>query len=429
MSNKGLRCFELKPLDRFSSFLCIIVLIAFFITAMGCGGSGSQSAAPSSGDPNPTATPSPSPTPVPSPSPSPSPSPTPTPAPALTNIIVVVMQNRSFDHLFGTFPGVNGIQPGELGFTQTDAAGNSISAFLDTNTAIADMPHLRGNLTADWNKGLMDKFAFNGGDDAMGHYDNTTAGVDLLWGWAQQYALADNFFPSAMGDAPSNQLYLIAAGDDDFSFSIQPFYGPCNTLTTTPAPYTFPHVGDQLQAKGLTWSWYQENYGDCAHYVPQENPFQFFTSSQNGPNLKDLTAFTTDLNAGKLPNVSFVQPGPAHSTHPAVGLPISSGLNWLNTFILQIQNSPVWPTSAIVVIWDSSGGLWDHVAPPQTLDSQGFGPRVPMLVISPIAKKNYISHVQMDDVSILRFIQENFGLAPLNARNQLSNDLSDMMLP
>jgi len=340
------------------------------------------------------------------------------------------MQNRSFDHLFGTFPGANGIQPGEPGFTQTDAAGNSVSAFLDSNLAIADMPHLRGNLTSDWDNGLMDKFAFNGGDDAMGHYDNTTPGVDLLWSWAQQFALGDNFFPSAMGDAPSNQLYLIAASDNNFSFSIQPFYGPCNTQTTTPAPYTFPHVGDQLAAKGLTWSWYHEDYGLCGHYTPQENPFQFFTSSQNSASLKDLTAFTTDLSAGNLPNVSFVQPGAQHSTHPATGVSIASGLDWLDSFIRQVQSSPVWPTSAIIVIWDSSGGFWDHVPPPQgTLDNQGFGPRVPMLVISPFAKKGYISHVQMDDVSILRFIQENFGLASLNTRNGLSNDLSDMILP
>ena len=290
------------------------------------------------------------------------------------------------------------------------------------------MPHLRGNLIADWDNGLMDKFAFNSGDDAMGHYDNTTAGVNLLWSWAQQYALADNFFPSAMGDAPSNQLYLIAASDNDFSFSIQPFYGPCNTLTTTNTPYTFPHVGDQLEGRGFTWSWYHESYGDCTHYTPQENPFQFFTSSHASPNLKDLTAFTTDLSAGKLPNVSFVQPGALHSNHPATGVSISSGLTWLDGFIRQIQASPVWPTSAIVVIWDSSGGFWDHVPPPQNIDSQGFGPRVPMLLISPFAKKGFISHVQMDDVSILRFIQQNFGLAPLNTRNELSNDLSDMLL-
>jgi phospholipase C len=417
----------LKPLDQFSS-ACILALFFILLFLIGCGGSGSSGAIASTGIPAATPSPTPAATPVPTPSPTPTPAPVPSPTPVFTNIVVIVMQNRSFDHLFGTFPGANGIKAGEPGFTQTDAGGNSVSAFFQTNLAIADMPHLRGNLIKDWDNGLMDQFAFNSGDNAMGYYDNTTSGVDLLWSWAQQYALADNFYPSAMGDAPSNQLYLIAASDNNFSFSIQPFYGPCNTLTTTKAPYTYPHIGDQLDGAGLTWSWYHENYGDCTHYVPQENPFQFFTSSHASPSIKDLTAFATDLAAGKLPNVSFVQPGAAHSTHPATGVSITNGLQWLDGFIRQIQAAPIWPRTAIVVIWDSSGGLWDHVPPPQNVDSQGFGPRVPMLVISPFAKKGYISHVQMDDVSILRFIQENFGLAPLNTRNQLSNDLSDMML-
>ena len=74
---------------------------------------------------------------------------------------------------------------------------------------------------------------------------------------------------------------------------------------------------------------------------------------------------------------------------------------------------------------DSSGGWWDHVPPPQ-VDAQGYGPHVPMLVISPFAKKNYISQVQMDNVSILKFVQSTFGLPALNARNQLGNDLSNM---
>jgi phospholipase C len=344
---------------------------------------------------------------------------------AIKHFIVVVMQNRSFDHLFGTFPGVNGAVPGVPGFSQVNATGNSVSPFFQTNVGIADMPHLRGNLMSDWNNGLMDRFAYNSGDDAMGYYDETTQGVDLLWNWARQYALADNFFASAMGDAPSNQLYLVAASDNDFSFSVQPFYGPCNTLTTTKAPYTFAHIGDQLAGKGLTWAWYQESYGDCAHYIPQENPFQFFTDAHASGNIRDLTAFTTDLNAGRLPTVSYVEPGPLHSTHPASGYAITHGLQWLDSFIRQIQASPVWPGTAIIVIWDSSGGLWDHVPPPQ-VDSQGLGPRVPMLVVSPFARKGYVSHVQMDDVSILKFIQESLGLPPLNARNKSSNDISDM---
>lgn len=355
-------------------------------------------------------------------------SPSPTPR-ALTvpikNVIVVIMQNRSFDHLFGAFPGANGIRPGVPGFTQTDASGAVVTPQLLTDTATADLPHSRGDFVRVWDSGAMDKYAFYNGKTSMGHYDNTTPGISTLWNWAQQFALADNFFPSVMGDAPSNQLYLVAADDNNTPASIQPFFPPCNVNVTASAGYTFPHVGDQLTTKGLTWAWYQESLGACGSYVPQENPFQFFTDSHASSNVRDYSKFSADLAAGKLPTVSFVQPGPTHSMHPALGVSATNGVTWLDGFIRQVQANPVWSSTAIIVIWDSSGGWWDHVPPPQQ-DGQGYGPRVPMLLISPFAKKNYISHVQMDDVSILRFIQTTFGLPALNARNQLGNDLSDM---
>lgn len=357
-------------------------------------------------------------------------SPTPTPSPTnqgvpIKNVIVVIMQNRSFDHLFGTFPGANGIRPGVPGFTQTDANGATVTPQLLTNLAVGDLPHSRGDFIRVWNSGAMDKYAFYNGQVSMGHYDNTSTGMSTLWNWAQQFALADNFFPSVMGDAPSNQLYMVSADDNNNPNSIQPFFPPCNTLTTAKAGYTYPHVGDQLTAKGLTWAWYQESLGVCSSYVPQENPFQFFTDSHDSPNVRDLSRFTADLAAGKLATVTFVQPGPAHSMHPATGVSITNGITWLDGFIRQIQANPIWSNVAIIVVWDSSGGWWDHVPPPQ-VDAQGLGPRVPMLAISPFAKKNYISHQQLDDVSILKFIQSTFGLPPLNARNQLGNDLSDM---
>lgn len=356
-----------------------------------------------------------------------SPSPTPTPvtqAQQVKNVIVVIMQNRSFDHLFGTFPGANGIQPGVPGFSQKDATGATVTPQLLTATSTPDLPHLRNDFLRVWDKGAMDKYAFFNGDVSMGHYDNTNPDMAVLWNWAQQFALADNFFPSVMADAPTNQLYLVAAADNNTPTSIDPFFPPCNTDVAATAGYTFQHVGDQLAAKGLTWAWYQENLNVCGQYVAQENPFQFFTDSHNSTSVRDFSKFAADLTSTSPPTVSFVQPGPTHSMHPGGG-PIGDGITWLDTFIRNVQASPIWPNAAIVVIWDSSGGWWDHVPPPQ-VDSQGYGPRVPMLVISPLAKKNYISHVQMDDVSILKFIQNTFGLAPLNARNQLGNDISDM---
>jgi phospholipase C len=357
-----------------------------------------------------------------------SPSPTPTPvtqAGTIKNVVVVIMQNRSFDHLFGTFPGANGIQPGVPGFTQNTSTGATVTPQLLTSTSTPDLPHSRNDFLRVSNMGGMDKYAFFNGVTSMGHYDNTTPGMSTLWTWAQQFALADNFFPSVMGDAPSNQLYLVAADDNSNPGTFQPFFPPCNPPVTASAGYTFSHVGDQLATKGLTWAWYQENLGICGAYVSQENPFQFFTDAHASPNIRDLTKFTSDLASGSLPTVSFVQPGPPHSMHPATGVPIANGITWLDGFIHQIQANPVWSNTAVVVIWDSSGGWWDHVPPPQ-VDAQGNGVRVPMLVISPFAKKNYISHVQMDDVSILKFIQSTFGLPALNARNQLGSDLTDM---
>lgn len=355
------------------------------------------------------------------------PTPTPTPvtqAAVIKNVVVVIMQNRSFDHLFGTFPGANGIQPGVPGFTQTTSTGATVTPQLLTSVSTPDLPHARSDFLRVWDNGLMDKYAFFNGVTSMGHYDNTTPGISTLWSWAQQFALADNFFPSVMGDAPTNQLLLVAADDNNDPGTLQPFFPPCNTEVKASAGYTFSHVGDQLATKGLTWGWYAEDLNNCSFYVPQENPFQFFTDSHSSTSIKDFSHFATDLSSGTLPAVSYIQPAPGHSMHPGSGS-VANGITWLDGFIKQIQGSPVWANAAIIVIWDSSGGWWDHVPPPQ-VDAQGYGPRVPMLVISPFAKKNFISHIQMDDVSILRFIQRTFGLPPLNARNQLGNDLNDM---
>jgi phospholipase C len=336
------------------------------------------------------------------------------------------MQNRSFDHLFGTFPGVNGIQPAVPGYSQVDAGGKTVTPMLLTDTAPPDLSHSRSTFLRVWDQGKMDKYAYYNGDIAMGHYDNTTPGMAVLWNWASQFALADNFFASVMSDAPTNQLYLVAATDGDNPSELQPFYPPCNTEVSARHPYTFPHVGDQMDSAGLTWAWYQENLNQCGHmYIPQENPFQFFADAHSSSHVRDLSQFDEDLGAGKLPALVLMQPSPMHDMHPAAGVPVSAATAWLDGLIKEVQASSVWSSAAIIVIWDSSGGWWDHVPPPQ-VESQGYGARVPMIAISPFAKRGYVSHVQMDDVSILQFIQETFGLPPLNARNRLSNDLSDM---
>src|SRR5262245_41641433 len=117
----------------------------------------------------------------------------------IKHVVVVVMQNNSFDHLFGTFPGANGPKPSDPSFVQNDAQGNPVSPQLLTEIATPDIAHSHAAFVQMVNGGQMNRFAAVNGALAMGFYDNTTAGIDRLWSWAQQFALADNFFASAMG--------------------------------------------------------------------------------------------------------------------------------------------------------------------------------------------------------------------------------------
>lgn len=346
------------------------------------------------------------------------------------HLIVVVMQNHSFDNLFGKFPGdVDGIQPGVPGYTEVDASGASHTPILLTDD-FGDMPHGRNVYLQDYNNGAMDKFIVSEGTaNALGFYDDSNPGVALLWSTTKQFALADKFFASAMATAPANPLFMVASGDNDNPDSVLPNFGPCNTTSnggTIAPPYTFTNVGDQLTTAGVPWGWFQEDFGQCGDYVPQENPFQFFTSTHSSPNVTDYLNFKANLDVDQIPAVSFIQIGPAKDTHPGSGSgSLATGLGWLNTFIQHVQSTPEWSNTAIIVLWDEGGGFWDHVPPPQ-VGSQGYGFRVPMLVISPFAKKGYVSHVVMDDTSVLKFIHWNWGVSSLGGIEDQAGDIRDM---
>ena len=344
---------------------------------------------------------------------------------AVKRIIVVILQNNSFDHLFGTFPGVDGIRPGVAGYSQLDATGNTVTPFLLTNLAPKALPEGRTVYLADIDNGLMDKYAATEGAVSMGYYDNTIAGIDTLWSYAQQYALADNYFQSVIGEAPTNQLYMVAADDNNVVHPVQPAFGPCNLPDKFAQPYNFPHVGDQLTSKSIAWEMFQENYGMCGYMNPLHDPFQYFVDTNNTSHIQDVSQFFAEVQNGTLPAVSFVIPGPGHDFHPAQGASVLVAATWLKNLVQQVQSSPIWSSTAIVITFDTGGGWYDHVPPPQ-VDAQGLGSRVPLLVVSPLAKVGYISHVRMDHVSILKYIQWNWMLPSLNGRNDQSNDIRDM---
>ena len=379
------------------------------------------------------------------------------PRSAVNHVIVVVMQNSSFDHLFGTYPNANGFDPTAASYKQIDQAGNTVQPQLITNLSPPDVNHTRTTYQVAYDSGKMDKYALENGDMSMGYFDNTSIGtandgqqfgVSTLWNYAQQYALADNFFAAAMASEPGNMLYAIASdvgsGADPYGY---PQLDACSAglfqqnqsigATITP-PLTFQNVGDQLSAAKISWTWYHEYFsneqnGTCLHYVPQENAFQYFQTTANSANVQNFTmpAFQSLLAGGTLPSVMWVTPSPGHSMHPGQGN-IANGIEWLDEFIRSVKGSSAWASTAIIVVWDESGGWYDHVSPPQLSSTIGLGARVPVLVISPFAKTDYISHQQMDFVSILRFIQWNWALGQFSnstqaAREQQSADICDLL--
>jgi phospholipase C len=334
-------------------------------------------------------------------------------------VIVFVLQNHSFDAMFATYPGVqNPLATSSPGYSQADASGSTVSAYLLTDPFPADMPHGYSYYHDSIDGGRMDGFAkAEGTNISMGHYDSSVAGVDTFWSYAGKFALADNFFQPTQATEPNLALQMVSASDTGNTFGSQPIYGPCNKTDPTAKALTNKNVGDEMNDAGVTWAWFQEEYAPavCGQYVATENPFQYFTSTQNSDNLQDIQTFYAQLQNGSLPSVSFVNPGGGHNCHPGNDS-ITACAAYFDKIMQEIESSPVWPDVAVIVYFDEGGGFYDHVPPP-TVGGVPDGIRIPMMVISPLAKTGYISHVQMDNISILRFIQWNWGLPNLNARN------------
>lgn len=352
---------------------------------------------------------------------------------AIKHVIVVVLQNRSFDHLFTKFTPPNGqsvnvAKPGDPGFTQRNAAGVDVSptALSPSQAATVDLNHSLNNYRRSWNDGAMNGFATEVGDLAMGYFDADTPGITTLWSYASQYALADNYFSSVMGSAPPQGFYLVSATDNGKPFSTQPVFGPCQEPDPAAYANTARNVGDQMTEKNVGWTWYHENLGICNTYVQQQNPFQYFTTTHDDARIQDLVTFNSQLESNKMPSVSFVQMNPLHSGHPGSSS-ITAAAEWLDEFVKKVQASQIWDSTAIFVIWDEGGGWYDHVPPPQ-VDSEGLGIRVPMMLISQHAKQGIVFHGLADHTSILKFIQWNWNLPSLNSRNSLGaiSDLRGM---
>jgi phospholipase C len=352
----------------------------------------------------------------------------------IQHIVIIDRENHSFDNLFGRFPGADGARDAEL------ASGETVSLTRTPDHTILDIGHAGDSAAFAVDQGRMDRFdqlpgaIQDGKDISLSQFSERD--IPAYWAYARAFALDDHFFSTIMGPSFPNHLVTIAAGAansvdnprgqtnhawgcDGGPYAvvdaINPVTGarylekPCFDIPTLADTMDRYHVSWKYYAPGAFHSGYIWSAFDAIKHVRYSNLWR--------TNVPPDTQFIKDVQAGKLPAVSWLVTNEASSEHPPYSMCI--GENWTVDQINAVMKSRLWASTMIVLTWDDFGGFYDHVAPPR-LDYFSLGPRVPTILISPYARPHFIDHHIMDFASILRFIEEDFGLPPLNSRDQLA---------
>ncbi len=321
----------------------------------------------------------------------------------ISQIVVVLQENHTFDNYFGTYPGADGTAGKNFLIPLTPGGSPSVGPTHSSTLTPPDLNHNWNAAHTDYDGGKMDGFVYGeGSTGTLAYFD----GSDLprYWAIADRYVLCDRYFTSAMTESAPNHLYLVAASSG----------GIRNDLV--PATLTFPPIFPQLDARGISWKVYgfTEWYERFA-YVQQTPAAQ----ARFAPG----SDFTSDLDAGRLADVSWIVGAPGGDEHPPAD--VQAGQNSVASDIVNaLGTSPYWPTLAVFVTWDDYGGFYDHVPPPQ-VDGFGYGFRVPCLIVSPFARSGFVDHTTNDHTSILRFIENRYGLSPLTTRDAAANGFAE----
>ena len=461
----------------------------------------------------------------------------------IKHVVVLFDENISFDHYFGTYPhatnppnepkfkplpgtpNVNG-----LGNTLLTANPNSdLPARLDRTQAVTcDQNHGYSAEQSAYDMGLMDRFVQdttgsgctqstfpNQGDYGpngivMDYYDGNT--VTALWNYAQHYTLSDNSYNTQFGPSTPGAINLVSGqtngavvhggtsgnvANGTLIGDAEPLFDQCSNASTplnpdgTPggvtASFTGKNIGDLMNAKGVTWGWFQGGFTPSSvsngraicgtqhaniagatqnDYVEHHEPFQYYASTANPDHVSpssvsqvgvsdpaatpatqavnhqyDLSWFSKALQNGNLPQVSFLKPPSYQNAHAGNSDPLDEQKFVVDT-INQIEQSPDWSSTAIVIAYDDSDGWYDHqmgpiirqsqdaadalsgpgkcgsaATPPLQNDRCGVGPRTPLLVISPYARQNFVDNTFTEQASIPQFIENNWDLGQIGNRS------------
>ncbi len=289
----------------------------------------------------------------------------------------------------------------------------------------------------DWHAGRMDGFDRALVNDASAPYAYLKRSlVQPYWDMAAQYVLADAMFPTEFGGSFTSHLTLVAGTDNLTTGQAEvdfPSASPddCDTPPGTTSSYltpdrkTHPNKGpfpcfDQfntmaqvLDKAGVSWKYYATALVGAGMWEPFEAiRYVRYGADWNKNIIAPETKILTDPGAGALASVTWVSPSKADSDHPSARS--DRGPSWVASVVNAIGKSKYWNSTAIIVTWDDWGGWYDNAPPPQ-LDFRGLGIRVPCLIISPYARKGYVSHTQYEYASTLKFIERAFNLPHVGA--------------
>ena len=336
----------------------------------------------------------------------------------IKHIVEIIMENRAFDSLFGTYPNTNGFTGGNP-YNLTvplNLLSMHNSTILKELKAVPNGTYVTKNpiegymaYHGDWNHGQMNGFINYSGPQSMTYL--TASQLAPLWVLAEQYSFADNYFASALSETSPNRLYNIAGYSPVINDYGPPPYVPFNST-----------IFGELQSHGLSWGYYDYN-------VSQGSPTLDFIQGigHYSSHVSSWSSFYSGLSNNTIPAVSYLMPVGGGENGYDMGSPenVLKGEMWLLYTIDQIMNSPSWNSTAVFITFDEGGGFYDQVAPP-VLGGHQLGQRIPMIMISPYAKENYISSTEMNHASMLAFIDYNWNLPALNQFVSLSNLPLDM---
>ncbi len=367
----------------------------------------------------------------------------------IRHVVIIFQENRTVDDLFNGFPGADTVSSG------LTSSGASVPLQPVGLAARYDVPHNHAAFATEFAGGALNGFDLVPAGmcgvpscpppKARAYGYVPPSQVEPYWQLAQQYAFADRMFQTNEGPSFPAHQYIISgtalasassplliennppgqngqSGCDAPPGSLVALIDPASGAQSQGSPCVdHPTLFDLLDQRAVTWRYYQASLGPGLWNAPDA-----IRHIRYGPDYGNVhapsTAVLDDIRNGQLAQVSWVMPTAAASDHAFST--DGSGPEWVATIVNALGTSPYWNDTAIFITWDDWGGWYDHVRPPQ-FNAYELGFRVPLIVVSPYARPGYVSHVQHEFGSILKFTESAFGLGSLGYTDARADDLSD----